>query len=133
MNAAMGGEVTGLLRAWRGGDQKALERLIPLVDRARAHGAAKRGFGVPPVSLDAAPDASPERASELIAVDDALAALSKVDPRKGRVVELRFFGGLSIEETAGVLKISPDSVKRDWRLAKLWLARELSRAVRSGS
>src|SRR6266508_1121476 len=80
-----------------------------LVDYARAQNYAKRGGGLDQVSLD-----------------DALEALSRVDERKGRVVELRFFGGLSVEETAEVLKVSPDTVMRDWRLAKAWLLRELS-------
>ncbi len=98
-----------------------------LVDRARARGAAKRGGGVPAVSLDEATVAVTARASNLIAVDEALKALSGMDPRRGRVVELRFFGGLTVEETADVIGISPETVKRDWRLAKLWLMRELSR------
>ena len=64
---------------------------------------------------------------DLVAVDDALKALTKVDGRKGQVVELRFFGGLTVEETAEVLKVSPETVRRDWKLAKVWLLRELSR------
>ena len=187
MGAQFPGDVTGLLRAWSGGDQAALERLIPLingelrriakrylqkerpdpslqttalvneaylrlidakrvdwhdrahffavcaqiirrilVDHARARHTAKRGAGLPPLSLDEALAVSAERTSDLVAIDDALDALSKVDPRKGRVVELRFFGGLSVEDTAHVLGISPESVMRDWRLAKVWLMRELS-------
>ena len=69
--------------------------------------------------------ASPEPALDVVALDRALEALAAVDARKGRMIELRFFGGLSVEETAQVLQISPDTVKRDWRLAKLWLLREL--------
>jgi RNA polymerase sigma factor (TIGR02999 family) len=97
-----------------------------LVDRARARRTAKRGGDMPPLSLDEAVVTAPERTSDLVAIDEALEGLAKVDARKGRVVELRFFGGLSIEETAEVLKISPDTVKRDWKLAKVWLMRELS-------
>ena len=78
------------------------------------------------VSLDDALIVSPERSADLVALDDALSALSEIDPRKGRVVELRFFGGLSVEETAEVLSVSPDTVMRDWKLAKVWLLRELS-------
>jgi RNA polymerase sigma factor (TIGR02999 family) len=72
-------------------------------------------------------DASPQNGEELVALDDALHALEKMDPRKARVVELRFFGGLSVEQTAEALKISVPSVKRDWKLAKVWLTREMSR------
>ena len=73
---------------------------------------------------------SPDPALDVVALDRALEALAKVDPRKGRTIELRFFGGLSVEETAEVLHVSPDTVKRDWRLAKLWLLRELEGEVR---
>ena len=69
---------------------------------------------------------APEASADLVAVDDALNELAKVDERKSQVVEMRFFGGLSVEETAEVLKVSPDTVMRDWRLAKAWLLRELS-------
>ena len=65
------------------------------------------------------------KVGDLVAINDALEALARVDERKSRVIELRFFGGLSVEETASVLKVSPDTVKRDWRLAKTWLLREL--------
>jgi RNA polymerase sigma factor (sigma-70 family) len=75
--------------------------------------------------LDEDLDASPRRGRELIALDDSLNALAQMDPRKARVIELRFFGGLSVEETAEVLKISPQSVMRDWKLAKAWLGREM--------
>ena len=97
-----------------------------LVDYARAQNYAKRGGGMPEVALDDAPELAAERAPDLVALDDALDALSRIDERKGRVVEMRFFGGLSVEETAEVLKVSPDTVMRDWRLAKAWLLRELS-------
>jgi RNA polymerase sigma factor (TIGR02999 family) len=97
-----------------------------LVDYARAQNYAKRGGGLPQVSLDDAPELTAARSPDLVSLDDALEALSRVDERKGRVVELRFFGGLSVEETAEVLKVSADTVMRDWRLAKAWLLRELS-------
>jgi RNA polymerase sigma factor (TIGR02999 family) len=96
-----------------------------LVDSARARGNAKRGGGVPKVSLDEALLVSPQPGQDLVALDDALQALEGVHPRKSQVVELRFFGGLSIEETGEALHVSPDTVKRDWRFAKLWLLREL--------
>jgi len=96
-----------------------------LVDRARAHRTAKRGGGVARISLNEALVVTPERASDLVAIDEALKALAKIDGRKVRVVELRFFGGLSIDETALVLQVSPETVRRDWRLAKAWLRREL--------
>jgi RNA polymerase sigma factor (TIGR02999 family) len=97
-----------------------------LLDRARRRVAAKRGGAISRVNLDEIPDLSTRRAGELIALDDALNTLTKIDPRKARVIELRFFGGLSVEETAEVLKISPDTVTRDWRLARAWLHTELS-------
>jgi RNA polymerase sigma factor (TIGR02999 family) len=103
-----------------------------LVDAARARSSFKRGGGARRVEhssafdLDAIPDVSSGRDRELVAIDDALNTLAGMDPRKARVIELRFFGGLSVEETAEVLKISPQSVMRDWKLAKAWLTRELS-------
>jgi RNA polymerase sigma factor (TIGR02999 family) len=103
-----------------------------LVDAARARASAKRGGHVKRVNhssafnLDEIPDVSSSRDRELVAIDDALKTLSEMDPRKARVIELRFFGGLSVEETAEVLKISPQSVMRDWKLAKAWLMRELT-------
>ncbi len=182
--------VTGLLRAWAGGDQKALERLVPLVDtglrriarrylqarrphvnlqttsllneaylplmdakgvscqdrvhffalcariirgflvdHARARGAARRDGGLAPVSLKETAVALRERSSDLVAVDEALKRLEEIDARRSRVVELRFFGGLSVEETAESMGISPETVKRDWRVAKLWLMKELSQAA----
>ena len=96
-----------------------------LVDHARAHAYQKRGGGARPVSLDEALVASPDRAPDLIALDEALERLAKQDPRKGKVVELRFFGGLSVEETAAVLEVSPFTVIRDWNFVKAWLSREL--------
>jgi RNA polymerase sigma factor (TIGR02999 family) len=183
-------DVTGLLRAWSGGDQTALDRLVPmveaelrrlahaymrrerpnhtlqatalmneafirlmdartvgwqdrahfvgiaarlmrrvLVDHARARGYQKRGGGAWKVSMtDIAADAGEASAVDLIALDRALERLAVVDERKSRVVELRYFGGLSVEETADVLHLSNDTIKRDWRLAKLWLLREMEGA-----
>ena len=96
-----------------------------LVDHARLKGYAKRGGGVTKTVLDEALVVSNEPGRDLVALDDALEALASVDERKSRMIELRFFGGLSVEETAMVLNVSPDTVKRDWRLAKAWLLREL--------
>jgi RNA polymerase sigma factor (TIGR02999 family) len=179
--------VTALLRAWGGGEQAALERLIPLVygelhrmagrclrgenhaptlqptalvneaylrladvtrmrwqdrahffavsarlmrrilvEAARARGRRKRGGDVVRVGLDESLDAMPARDTELIALDDALHALARFDARKAQVVELRFFGGLSVEEAAEVLKVSPQTVLRDWRLARAWLTEQLA-------
>ncbi len=98
-----------------------------LLDRARKRAAAKRGGDVAPMNLDEIADVAPGRSDEFIALDDALNALAKVDPRKAQVIELRVFGGLSVEETAAVLKTSTDTVMRDWRLARAWLLRELGR------
>jgi len=100
-----------------------------LVDHVRARRSAKRGRGVQPLPLDEAIAASPAPDSDLVAIDEALNELSKVDPRRGRVVELRFFGGLSVEETAEALSVSPATVMRDWTVAKLFLMRELTRGV----
>jgi len=97
-----------------------------LTDQARARQSHKRGGGVEPVLFDEALMVIPERSTDLVAVDEALNRLAKVDERKSQVVEMRFFGGLSVEETAEVLKVSPETVMRDWRLAKAWLLRELS-------
>jgi RNA polymerase sigma factor (TIGR02999 family) len=181
-------EITGLLRAWSGGDQAALDRLAAqvydelrrmarhymrneragntlqttalvnevylrlvdvknvdwqqraqffaisaqmmrriLVDAARARGSNKRGGGAVKVNVDEIPVLSPERDSSLVALDDALEAFSAVAPRQAKIVELRYFGGLTEEEIAEVLKISPRTVRRDWEFAKSWLMRELSR------
>jgi RNA polymerase sigma-70 factor, ECF subfamily len=179
-------EVTQLLRAWCDGDERALERLVPLVeaelrrlarkfmrrerrghtlqptalvneaflrlagarsvrwhdrahflaiaarlmrrvlvDHARARGYRKRGGSAQRITLDEGLLVTAEPPLDLIALDRALDAFAAVDARKTRVVELRFFGGLSVEETADVLQVSADTVRRDWRLAKLWLLREL--------
>jgi RNA polymerase sigma-70 factor (ECF subfamily) len=98
-----------------------------LVDFARSRNNQKRGGKVEKVSLSDSWIASPIGGRDLIALDDALNALSSTDERKSRVIELRFFGGLSVEETAEALKVSPDTVLRDWRLARAWLARALSK------
>jgi RNA polymerase sigma factor (TIGR02999 family) len=185
-------QVTVLLKAWRGGDRSAFERLTPLlydelkrlarrfmqreradhtlqatalvneaylrlvdlkavewqdrshfmaiaaqtmrrvlIDAARTRAADKRGGGLirsdraTDVDLDGMPSAGTTRALELCALDDALDALARMDARRARVIELRFFGGLTVEETADVLEISPQSVMRDWKLARAWLTREL--------
>jgi RNA polymerase sigma factor (TIGR02999 family) len=97
-----------------------------LVDHARAQGRAKRGGGVPARSLDEGAHLSPSKAAELIALDDALNSLAQLDERRSRVVELRFFGGLSNEEIAEVLDISPNTVTRDWNMAKAWLYKEVA-------
>lgn len=97
-----------------------------LVDFARARSYQKRGGGVTHVQLDEAATVSAVVGSELIAVDDALKRLAAIDSRKSQVIELRFFGGLSVEETASALKVSPETVMRDWRLARSWLIRELN-------
>ena len=98
-----------------------------LVDSARARKFHKRGGGAQNVSLDEALVVSTEPNQDLVELDDALNALAEVDPRKGQVVEMRFFGGLSVEETAEALQVSTGTVMRDWRLAKVWLLRELSK------
>ncbi len=181
-------EITGLLLAWRDGDNDALERLTPLVyqelhrlargylrgervghtlqttdlvneaylrlidanrmqwqnrahffavsaqlmrrilvDFARARRNLKRGGGAVQVSLDEALTIGPERSAELVALDDALTALAKLDERQSKVVELRFFGGLTEIEIAEVLQLSPRTVSGDWNLARSWLLREMSR------
>jgi RNA polymerase sigma factor (TIGR02999 family) len=97
-----------------------------LVDRARHHGYQKRGGKRNRVELEESAVIDPGRDGELLALDEALEALAKFDERKSRVVELRFFGGLSLEEAAAVLEVSPDTVRRDWRLSKSWLRKYLS-------
>jgi RNA polymerase sigma factor (TIGR02999 family) len=188
MDPAPSVEITGLLKAWAGGDRVALDRLTPmvyaelrrmagrymakeragnslqatalvneaflrlvevddvrwqdrahffavsaqmmrriLVDAARARGSEKRGGAIVKVDLNESVDAIPDRDSQLVALDEALDALAQLDARKAKVVEMRFFGGLSVEETAEVLKISPQSVMRDWKIARAWLMRELEK------
>ena len=95
-----------------------------LVDHARSHN-VKRGAGVLHVSLEEVAVVGGDRTADLVALDDALNALARLDPRKVQIIEMRFFGGLSVEETAEVLKVSPATVRRDWSIAKLWLYREL--------
>jgi RNA polymerase sigma-70 factor (ECF subfamily) len=99
-----------------------------LVDFARARGYQKRGGGFERTTLDEGSIAPVEKGRALIALDDALQALARVDARKCKVVELRFFGGLSVNETAAVLEVSADTVFRDWRFAKAWLMREMSKS-----
>jgi RNA polymerase sigma-70 factor (ECF subfamily) len=186
------GEVSGLLRAWSGGDRAALDRLTPivydelhrlarrymrgerpghslqtsalvneaymrlvdykgmqwqnrahffavsaqlmrriLVDHARRHN-LKRGGGVQHVSFEETAMVGGDRAADLVALDGALDALARFDPRKVQVVEMRFFGGLSVEETAEVLKVSSITVMRDWSTAKAWLYRELTDVTGDG-
>jgi len=181
-------EITELLAAWGGGDQGALERLVPLVytelkriarrhmfqeseghilqttalvheaylklvsnpgakwqdrahfyavssqqmrrilvDAARSRLRKKRGANAPVVSLDDAPALSDSRAAEFVALDDALNELAALDPRRSRVVEMRYFGGMSMEETGAVLNLSPATVLRDWNAAKAWLYTQLNR------
>lgn len=98
-----------------------------LVDFARSRRYQKRGGGAEPVSLEESLVIQGQPGADLVALDDALNALAEMDARSSRVVELRFFGGLTVEETAEVLKVSPETVMRDWKLAKAWLLRELSR------
>ena len=187
MVAAAAEEVTGLLLAWRGGDQSALDRLVPmvyaelhrmarrflhaehrnhtlettglvheaylrlvqssrvqwrdrahffalsaqlmrrvLVDEARRKAVDKRGGGLTRITLDEGLAVVDEPSVDLLALDEALASLAQVSSRKASVVEMRFFAGLTIEETAVVLDVSADIVKREWRTAKLWLSRALS-------
>ncbi len=100
-----------------------------LVDHARSHN-VKRGAGVQHVSLEEVAvvggDRTTDPGGDLVALDDALNALARLDPRKVQIIEMRFFGGLSVEETAEVLKVSPATVRRDWSIAKFWLYRELA-------
>ncbi len=187
-------EVTRLLSAWNGGDETALDRIVPLVygelhfraerymaheqpghtlqatalinevylrlvelphrdwenrahflavcaqlmrrilvDFARSRNSQKRGGSPRNLRLDEALTVCGESAHQIIAVDDALKNLSAVDVRKSRVVELRFFGGLDVEETANVLKVSPETVMRDWKMAKVWLLREIRGSAKRGA
>jgi RNA polymerase sigma-70 factor, ECF subfamily len=96
-----------------------------LVDHARSRGYQKRGGGAAHVTLDDALVVASEPDQDFVALDEALTALAVVDARKSQVVEMRFFGGLTLEETAEALQVSRDTVKRDWKMAKLWLLREL--------
>lgn len=104
-----------------------------LVDWARSRQALKRGSDVPPLELQDALAVTGQPVTDLVAIDDALQALAAVDPRKSQTVELRFFGGLSVKETAEVLQVSEETVLRDWKLAKNWLRRELSKEPAGGT
>ena len=97
-----------------------------LVDFARKHGYQKRGGGQHPVTLDEAALVADDKGTDIVALDDAMTALAALDARQSRIVELRFFGGLSVDETAEVLKVSSATVRRDWSLARAWLHRELA-------
>jgi RNA polymerase sigma factor (TIGR02999 family) len=98
-----------------------------LLGRARRRMTGKRGGNAERVNLDELPNLAGGREKELVALDDALNTLAKMDPRKARVIELRFFGGLSVEEAAEVLSVSPETVLRDWKFARSWLQSEISR------
>jgi RNA polymerase sigma factor (TIGR02999 family) len=98
-----------------------------LVDHARSHASAKRGGGARNLELDEALLVSQQKASEVVALDDALKQLALIDPRQSRIVELRFFGGLTVEEAAEVLHVSPVTIKREWSTARAWLYRELAK------
>jgi RNA polymerase sigma factor (TIGR02999 family) len=102
-----------------------------LVDHARTHAAAKRGGGVSPITLVDAADASPPRGIDVIALYEALTRLTSIYPEQGRLVELRFFGGLTIEETGQAMGLSPATVKRQWAVARAWLLAHLDREVHS--
>ena len=104
-----------------------------LTDFARSHGYQKRGAGAPHVSLDEVFVASAEPAVDLVALEQSLTRLGQIDARKSKVVELRFFGGMTVDETAEVLKISPETVMRDWSIARAWLQRELDAGVSHGA
>jgi RNA polymerase sigma-70 factor, ECF subfamily len=98
-----------------------------LVDHARSHASAKRGGGTRNLELDEAMLVSQEKASEVVALDEALKQLALIDPRQSRIVELRFFGGLTVEEAAEVMRVSPVTIKREWSTAKAWLYHELAK------
>jgi RNA polymerase sigma factor (TIGR02999 family) len=97
-----------------------------LVDRARRRTAAKRGGRAAGIDIEHAVDLSSKRSAQLVALDDALTTLADVDPRKARIIELRFFAGLEVKEAAVVVGVSAETVMRDWRLAKAWLLKELA-------
>jgi len=100
-----------------------------LIERARSRRATKRGSGAQKVSLEEVADISNERAADLIALDEALTNLALIDPRKAQIVELKYFGGMTIEEAAEVLEVSTPTVERDWKMAKIWLHREISKTL----
>ena len=97
-----------------------------LVDFARSRNYAKRGAGACVITLEEFPDVSRNRARDILALDEALQRFAAIDPRKSRIVELRFFGGLTLEETAEVLNVSSRTIRREWELAKVWLSREMN-------
>jgi RNA polymerase sigma factor (TIGR02999 family) len=101
-----------------------------LVDYARGARRGKRGNGMRNLTLDEALDISPQKSAELVALDEALSRLAQFDARKAKVVELRYFGGMEVEEIAEALQVHPNTVVRDWRLAKAWLKREVAEADR---
>jgi RNA polymerase sigma factor (TIGR02999 family) len=103
-----------------------------LVDHARAREAAKRGGGVPRLALDESIALAGGKDLDLVALDDALETLARMDPQQSKIIEMRFFGGISIEDTAAVLGVSVATVNRDWKLARIWLHRELSRTSSHG-
>ncbi len=98
------------------------------MDRARKRMAGKRGERAQGIDVEQALDVSSKRPAEIVALDDALNELARVAPRKARIVELRFFGGLEVKETAEIVGVSPDTVMRDWKVAKAWLLKELTAA-----
>ena len=98
-----------------------------LIERARSRRSTKRGSGAEKVSLDEVADVSHERAADLVALDEALTKLALIDPRKAQIVELKYFGGMTIEEAAEVLEVSTPTVERDWHMAKIWLHCEVSK------
>jgi RNA polymerase sigma factor (TIGR02999 family) len=98
-----------------------------LIERARSRRSTKRGSGAEKVSLDEVADVSKERAADLVALDEALTKLALIDPRKAQIVELKYFGGMTIEEVAEVVEVSTPTVEREWRMAKIWLHREVSK------
>ena len=102
-----------------------------LVDHARTRNYAKRGGGVLRLPLDEAKALTEQKAAQLVALDDALNDLAALDPRRGQIIELRFFGGLSLDETAEVMKVSPSTVQREWRAAIAWLRRSMSTGSRN--
>jgi RNA polymerase sigma factor (TIGR02999 family) len=104
-----------------------------LIDNARSRNYQKRGGAAPRVSFDEGLAVAAQPDVDLLALDDALLRLAQMDERKGRVVELRFFGGLGVKETAEVMKVSPETVMRDWKTAKVWLLRELRGGARRGA
>ena len=110
---------------------KLMRRL--LIDVARSRRAQKRGGGAPEAAFDEAFFVPDQPSSDILALDEAISRLAEIDERKCRVVEMRFFGGLSVEESAEVLNVSTETVKRDWRIAKVWLLRELTSEHRDGA